>query len=415
MKLSDFMQIPAPAVSSELRGAALAYFRAQPGRAVWREKVRERLGATGYLIETTNDPDSNGFTYKQFVPEGVHLGWARVRANGQLEFVRKDFATFTPFNPAIVAGVPRSLYGEDLQRYAAAVCRNCLQVHDASRQITETSQTRFQLLRFAAELRTITAKMLAAQKGFIDRKIAQVSLPAARKDLQGEEKRNYEKNRKQQLLEAKAAAEFGAIGVVTHPTFETLKKKFDGKAEKQLDGKVDEAADRAEWRKQGSQTGQPHPFDEKKLERSDVSPTMLGLLTCETGSGTKTYVAASGSFATQNARFAHLARLRGYAVCNTPKPPYTTIDGDEIAKQLYLESKADGAQAAGTCAAPRLIAQAIKDGVTAPLSGWHMSEIWYWNRGMPESDLVWVPGLTAYSCDTCQKLLPLFFCPELTA
>ena len=220
MKLSqDYVQVPL-AARSELKGAALAYFTAHAGREVWRSKVT----LPGHLIATTNDPAAGGFPFKQFLPEGVHLGWARGQADGQLEFVRKNLS---PITRSAAPATPASVYGEQHQVYAAAQCQSCGNRHAPSELITETETTRFKLLQFAAEISTITNPLIDAQRSFIRKRIAQVSLPPAPK-VPPSEKKAADQARSAQLKTAQTAAETRATKIVQRPLLDRANREHAG-------------------------------------------------------------------------------------------------------------------------------------------------------------------------------------------
>jgi hypothetical protein len=363
MTLGDsYEKLGTEVARNTLRGAARAYLFDNLRRTVWRSRMP---AAPGYLISTDNDHNAFGQQFKRFLPEGVHMGWGSATPpDGQLAFVRSNGEALVSGGPPIPASrEPISA----VQTYAAGLCRWCNQVHAPDRWILESGATRFKLLRFAAELSAMPTDFMQEQERHIKREGDRVEIP-----------KNPDKAaHKVALKQAKESTERRAIGLVQSIRF-TPQTVLEPNL--QLTVKV--------------------PLYE--------TPTMLGLLICGVGADAKTYVAASGKFA--DGRFKHVARLHGFTVCEKV-PVQRSLAGKPIPGDIYQGSKALHAQMPGTCAAPRMIAQAIADKCMAPLDTWRMSEIYYWRRGMKDNgELAWVPGLTAHSCETCEKLLPLFLC-----
>ncbi|MEM9458730.1 MAG: hypothetical protein AAGF11_31425 [Myxococcota bacterium] len=140
---------------------------------------------------------------------------------------------------------------------------------------------------------------------------------------------------------------------------------------------------------------------------------MVGLLI----SGNDIIVAASGG-GYRTGAFVNAAAAKGYAVC----PPRSATEGVNLSvvdrvipSDQYAGCQADGASPAGACAAPRLIQYALSQpGMAANRANWEMSEIMYQpNTGRRAKDnLVWVHGLSAPHCATCENLVPLLMCPD---
>jgi hypothetical protein len=147
---------------------------------------------------------------------------------------------------------------------------------------------------------------------------------------------------------------------------------------------------------------------------------MIGILICPE----KTFVAASGP-GFQNSKFRAVAQQKAYTVCRprtAETTPRTTIFGAAISHDEYASAKDATAGEPGTCAAPRLIQEATEDPATDTErhEDWRMSEIYYLPnndrriREQNENDLYWLHGVTAHSCKTCEKLVPLLLCPKGT-
>ncbi|MCA9707363.1 MAG: hypothetical protein KDK70_16030, partial [Myxococcales bacterium] len=74
--------------------------------------------------------------------------------------------------------------------------------------------------------------------------------------------------------------------------------------------------------------------------------------------------------------------------------------------QRYNVKKAPGSSRAGNCAAPKMLEQARRQGLT-PLA---MTEAWH--GPPPPSGAPYSHGEHAESCDTCKKLLPAMLCDQ---
>jgi len=397
MTINDFIELPGRYHLPD--SAAKRYAAANTARRVWCHRER----TYGYLVEATNDPDARACTHKTFTMDGAHLGWVKAEANGALVLFRKDGQTRVPTVAAIPA--PQPIYGEQFVTYAAGPCPRCRGQH-AGRTIREDNRVRFKLLRFAAELSATSGELADARDAFVTKQVNRLSFSPAPKHADAKEQRRLRDEREFAIKEKKKSTEANAMRALVQRTLPRdatdERKAWHSKAVN-------------EWTAIETKHAPIHPLI-KATVPADIGGTMLGMLICPKQGSEIIYVASSGGFWRTHPAFDNVARLHGLVVCDTPKSR-TTLDRGKIPGDVYASCKAAGAQQPGTCAAPRMIAQAIEDEVDSDVSKWRMSEVWYWKSGMNPAaqDLAWVPGLTAYSCDTCMSLLPLFFCPDFHA
>jgi hypothetical protein len=148
---------------------------------------------------------------------------------------------------------------------------------------------------------------------------------------------------------------------------------------------------------------------------------MFGILITPIG----IYAAQSGNWAGGNTPFLIGALGRGYTICpprTANGPSNTDAAGRPISPALYRSANRvnQGGYAAGNCAAPRLIQQAILDhqaqSVRINPARWSMSEVMY---KLNPSEVPapgrqdWIHGLTAFSCATCERLVPILLCDDV--
>jgi hypothetical protein len=299
------------------------------------------------------------------------------------------------------------LHGDKLECYGSDMCSLCGKVHDRAAWIEESPKSRFKMLQFSAELATIDkTKDTNLSQGFQQKFQAQVK------------KLGVAEPSKEQLTAAKLAVFKSQlakspyrVGAPTPPSgiqisvtsvlqetrdwHPATQKLVDGKnMVKTLSG-IQEQGSRKDW------------------------AGMLGLLATPEG----TYVSAAGTFADKTkGLFGYVAKKLGYQVCDkTTKGDTPSISGANISEKLYNGTKVDNMP--GSCAAPKLIQQYIADkmksGGQINCGQLHMSEIYFvpntdtrTEKTQSEGGLYWTPGLTAFSCGTCKKLLPMLLCPS---
>lgn len=142
---------------------------------------------------------------------------------------------------------------------------------------------------------------------------------------------------------------------------------------------------------------------------------MVGLLIA----GGRTLVTVSGNNLLSGA-FVDAARRKGYEICPARKPlvgVHKTFSGRVVPAEQYGAAQAAGASGAGDCAAPRLIERAFElfpvGSAARAANTWAMSEVFYQpnTARRTRDDLLWIHGLSAYSCATCANLVPLLLCP----
>ena len=125
----------------------------------------------------------------------------------------------------------------------------------------------------------------------------------------------------------------------------------------------------------------------------------------------KTFATHSGDLLDGATPFLLLAKSRKMTLALTQeeKQGKHTARAGVIPQHIYQSAKVAGAYKPGNCAAPRLIEAALKDpDVSHDPMTWSMSEVMYNPTG---SNQQWWHGLTANSCDTCEKLVPMLLCP----
>ena len=135
---------------------------------------------------------------------------------------------------------------------------------------------------------------------------------------------------------------------------------------------------------------------------------MIGVLVADK----KIFVAASGSNLNRiEAAAKSLSRSLGKVVLCEPRTAqgiHKTWGGADVASAEYLQTKVDNEP--GTCAAPRIIEQAMADADAVKVrDNWEMTEVWFDPNA--EADESYVHGLSAKHCNTCDKLIPLLLCP----
>lgn len=307
------------------------------------------------------------------------------------------------------------MYGEDYATYGSGLCAHCNKIHEKPGWIQESGESRFKLLQFSAELATIDkakdVKLTTSrQQGFRQKfnvevdKLSANPLPELLVDAETNAKLGVftsQLAKSPYKIKAPPTPPTGISISVTSPFNQT--SDYDPGKMEIVDGRnmlgelaaIQEEASRKDWY------------------------AMLGLLMTPEG----TYVAAAGTFEGITAGlFAYVAKKLGYKTCDKNKKGDTpSVGGAMISKQLYEGAKVDNV--AGTCAAPKLIQQYIADRMKVKgkidVSTLHMSEIYFvpntethTAKTQSQGGLYWTPGLTAHSCETCQKLLPMLLCPS---
>ncbi|SAL05168.1 hypothetical protein AWB78_07336 [Caballeronia calidae] len=148
---------------------------------------------------------------------------------------------------------------------------------------------------------------------------------------------------------------------------------------------------------------------------------MFGILTTPL----RVYAAHSGPTQNGTTSFLTAACKRGYKICDERSaslPGRIDIRFNEIPAEEYEATYTrGGGYRPGACAAPRLIQQAILDyqhtGQHIDPTTWAMSEVMYKKNPTksPAGDgQDWIHGLTAHSCETCARLVPLLLCTRDT-
>jgi hypothetical protein len=127
----------------------------------------------------------------------------------------------------------------------------------------------------------------------------------------------------------------------------------------------------------------------------------------------RTFATHSGELLGGTTPFLLLAAARGMTIALTQEEKANgkhTARVGTIRQDQYQSAKVAGAYKPGNCAAPRLIEAALEDPTvtTRDPSTWSMSEVMFNPSG---SNQQWWHGLTAYSCATCEKLVPMLLCP----
>ncbi len=463
MKLStDCVQVEQGSAPTELKGAAKAYYLSQPQAQVWRHKRREMW----HLVQVTSDPQARGCSFKQFLTDGPHLGWVRSDANGELTFLRKDFTPLPPSGPDTAIATPRKVYGEELLVYGSGHCARCNQVHEARFHLNESARSRFLLLQFVAEMSSYAAvrsgttkpwtampapvraagaprakaeddprlKALRSMRGgipLVDETTARFGGADIRLrivKLLKEEKAKAGLTIQQIINELKPKEQY--INTVAPGRPLVVKDLAEAKLENVLAALVSSGNVRAEAGKPKKyclmealppalmEVLPPPGFTPVSIVSAETrGEFMVGILICPE----KTFVAASGP-GIGNAKLLAVAERKGYTVCKTRTAdtmPRTTIHGVAISREHYAGAKDPTASEPGNCAAPRLIQEATADDAVdkGKHQQWAMSEIYYLpntaRRTSEQQDnaLYWLHGLSAHSCKTCEKLVPVLLCP----
>jgi len=147
-----------------------------------------------------------------------------------------------------------------------------------------------------------------------------------------------------------------------------------------------------------------------QFEGSPNTSFMIGVLI----SGHITFAAASGS-GNNSGPFKEVIRKRGYRACKSRSADGSgqnrNLAGNTISRDVYAATQADSASPPGSCAAPRLIQEALDYLPTRNnWANWEMSEVWYFPANDPQakgaSDL-YTHSVSAYHCRTCQNLVPI--------
>lgn len=304
-------------------------------------------------------------------------------------------------------------YGEHYARYGAGECSLCKKHHDGSAVVEESAKSRFKLLQFAAELATIN-------------KDKDTSLSTQRKQKYASElKRNEDKTkaRREVILATlkKPPYRVGPVpsaehGINISVTSDFNETRFWDPTTNELEQRKSPLQQLAEIQEK---IGAPDRHDWR---------AMLGLLITPNA----TYVTAAGTFENKTGGlFAYVATKKGYKTCGkNDKGDTPSISNVRITKLQYESCKSPNSQVPGSCAAPKLIQQYIADARqnrwAIQVSQLHMSEIYFvpnteTRRNMMDANqsggsgnangLYWTPGLTAHSCETCERLVPLLLCP----
>jgi hypothetical protein len=299
------------------------------------------------------------------------------------------------------------VYGDKLASYGSEMCALCGKVHDKAAWIEESGKSRFKMLQFAAELATIDKTQdTNRSQGFAQGVQAQIKKlgvnEPSKEELAAAKLAVFKSQLAKSPYQIKTPKPPSGIQISVTSEFEETRywnpateKLVDGKNMVQTLSAIQEQGSRKDW------------------------AGMLGLLTTPES----TYVSAAGTFAAKtNGLFGYVAKKLGYKVCDkTTKGDTPSISGVNISRQLYENTRVDNVP--GSCAAPKLIQQYIADKIKSrgqiDVSQIHMSEIYFVpdtdkNTEMTQSEggLYWTPGLTAHSCKTCNKLLPMLLCPS---
>lgn len=288
------------------------------------------------------------------------------------------------------------VYGEEHAVYGTKACQLCGHVHDPRFHLKESSASRFKLIQLAAELNSIDP---AKDKVLADQKLSDAKNVA--RELEGK-RLPHETDA---AFKRRQALEVFRRGLARRPDVGDIGQ-----------GPVPHR-DAADWK------------------------AMLGLLITPNG----IYATAAGTFR-NNETLQHVIRKKKYKTCIKPCQT-SSIHGLAISKpQFGTPPGAKEPNVPGSCAAPRLIGQWIEDakknkwtldkGRSLEAQGWAMSEIYFLPNtaerfkamypGFVElrvdgktaaygyerdKGLYWLPGLTAHSCDTCERVVPLLLCP----
>jgi hypothetical protein len=321
------------------------------------------------------------------------------------------------------------LYGEHYQVYGGHMCALCNRQHERF-TLEETSKSRFKLLQFAAELATFNKGQMKA----FDMQRASHQQAALK------ERNKQHPNVPTILLTDPSGrrAPYIDAEIARAVSQEVLKKRDAAEAK----GKSDI------WRGTGSimhRHNNEIASKGNKFQARDWK-AMLGLLITPLG----IYVGAAGTFSRQpNVPFELVAKRKGYHLCaKNPKDDTPSIGGVRVPKDMYDSAKVDGTASPGSCAAPQLIQQFIADASERHFrvdphrslteQGFAMSEMYYvpnhsvrfdmmypdfdptqpkpnpktdWEHRATDPGLYWIPGLSAHSCATCEKLVPMLLCP----
>jgi hypothetical protein len=443
---TDCVQVGQGDVLTELKGAARTYWLAQPQSQVWRYN---RVGMW-HLVQVTADPQARGCSFKQFLTDGPHLGWVRADAQGELTFLRKDFTPLPASHPGAAPAGPKKAYGDELLVYGSGHCARCNAVHEAHYHLKESRRSRFRLLQFVAEMssfavvgngpkpwtemasetgdpvKPLKLAALRSMRGgipLVDVTTARYGGAEIRSDVVKLLRRRPGLTSKEMMEELEPEESYINTGAKTGPDGKkplVVKGLAEGKFENVLAALLTSGniAHDGGKPKRYQVIERLRPTGVTAVTAETTGEFMVGILICPE----RTYVAASGP-GLDNPKFRAIAARKGYSVCKArtvDTVPRTTTRGEPISRELYVGAKDPTAPDPGNCAAPRLIQQATEDGSIDKLKRkeWEMSEIYYLpstakRTSEQNNGLYWLHGLTAHSCQTCEKLVPILLCPAL--
>lgn len=332
------------------------------------------------------------------------------------------------------------MYGSEHITYGAKKCPGCGQIHPANLQIKETSQSRFKLLQFAAEM---TAYDMSGR----NRKAVADAFMKARSEG-GKEfaKLNKDTKEVQRAIDNVDKAKFLEQN---QAKLLGLQQKFDALDKKLTSGlRGKEGLERSFQSKFPDGQDWYSPSYAASLRGENVK-FMLGILI----SDKNVLITTSGS-GLDTEPFKATAALKGYEICKEvlATDAHKSIVGRGISALEYGGTQGGQGYVPGNCAAPRLLARAFEmPEVMKTQKAWEMSEMYYFpnndarrkheeesdkarlahvelaHKGQkgnvncvecqkfdsnPVGSLYWVPGLSAHSCETCENLVPLLMCPK---
>lgn len=287
--------------------------------------------------------------------------------------------------------------------YGNQPCPRCKRSHELQYQIKEGSKARFIAMRIIAELSMVPSSSQGAKTW----------------------QSGKTKEQKLQFLRSKGMGQinddhiwvldfiYGAHAITLSPTVENLKSQAVKMGRKEK-GVMNTLKDLVRMQLVTDTSGYLRAKDASMpvVFSGANKQFMLGVLVA----GKKIFIAASGN---------NLERVRGtlpklshslgtFIVCNKRSAQQgnnKTITGSAIEGSEYSQTLVDNDP--GSCAAPRLIQQAMEDheaSQPAIRGNWEMTEIWY--DPNTEADDSYVHGLSAKHCNTCAKLVPLLLCPS---
>lgn len=330
------------------------------------------------------------------------------------------------------------MYGSDYIQYGAKDCPVCHQKHAAPHMIKEGPKSRFRVMQFAAEMTAYETQ------GQTKRAVADAFLKArSGTDLSKLNKQMRETERAIENPAKASALDMNKQKLVKLQTqYNEMDKKLTG-------GLLDI---KSPFLKRFPGATKDYSLTSQALLRGADVKFMLGILL----SDDDVLVTASGS-GIENESFKASAALKGYQICGPvdPADPHVSILARIISADDYRNTQTGQGYQPGACAAPRLLAKAFSiPKIKSNIAKWQMSEVFYFPNSrarrayedesdkarlkhveekhkdkkgdpncleckqfdaIPVGSLYWVPGLSAHSCETCEKLVPLLMCPNTPA